>query len=131
MRLQHLPWWVGQLGTSTLRFTLYVSMNGNRVLVDHGLIYIFWKIQQRPFRKCILRKIIFGECIFGRLIFVKCFFGKIVFSCPQQLNRWPCHWVSQRVTFWFWNIRQSIAWNLWPAISVNKIFEKIVDNFEI
>ena len=24
-----------------------------------------------------------------------------VFSCPEQLNRWPCHWVSEWVTFDF------------------------------
>ena len=27
-----------------------------------------------------------------------------VFSCPEQLNRWPCHWV----TFWFWHYRVTI-----------------------
>ena len=37
-------------------------------------------------------------------------------------------WVSD---FWFWNIRQAIDWNLWPAINVNKIFETIFDNFEL
>ena len=25
----------------------------------------------------------------------------IVFSCPGQLNRWPCHSLTQSVTFWF------------------------------
>ena len=26
---------------------------------------------------------------------------KIIFSCPQQLNRWPCHSLSHSVTFTF------------------------------
>ena len=25
----------------------------------------------------------------------------VIFSCPQQLNRWPCHWLSQSLTFTF------------------------------
>ena len=26
---------------------------------------------------------------------------KFLFSCPQQLNRWPCHWLTNWVTFTF------------------------------
>ena len=25
----------------------------------------------------------------------------LIFSCPEQLNRWPCHWLIQSVTFTF------------------------------
>ena len=49
-----------------------------------------------------------------------------------QLNRWPCPWLTDSVShFWFWNIWKAIYWNIWPAISVNKIIQTIFDNFEL
>ena len=39
-------------------------------------------------------------------------------SVSQSLTRW--------VTFWFWNIRKSISWNLWPAIDWNRTFKTIL-----
>ena len=41
---------------------------------------------------------------------------KCIFSFPEQLNRWPCHSLTESLSdFWLWNIRQAIGWNLWPA----------------
>ena len=40
------------------------------------------------------------------------------FSCPQQLNRWPCYWLSHWVTdFYFWHYRMALEtcdlWDIW------------------
>ena len=45
----------------------------------------------------------------------------LVFSCPQQLNRWPCHSVTQSLTDWqyfyFWHYRVTLEtcdlWDIW------------------
>ena len=44
-----------------------------------------------------------------------------LFSCPEQLNRWPCHsltdWVSEWVTFRFWHYSVALEtcdlWDIW------------------
>ena len=42
-----------------------------------------------------------------------------VFSCPEQLNRWPCHSLSQSVTeFYFWHYRVTLeTCDLWDICS--------------
>ena len=47
-----------------------------------------------------------------------------VFSCPQQLNRWPCHWLTDSLTHWLshstftFDIKRATQdtcdlWNIW------------------
>ena len=40
-----------------------------------------------------------------------------IFSCPQQLNRWPCHWLTDSLTHWqyfyFWHYRESVGVKIW------------------
>ena len=57
-------------------------------------------------------------CVFFVGVALKCIDGSIVardstttfttkvvlFSCPEQLNRWPCH----SMTFWFWHYRVTL-----------------------
>ena len=41
-----------------------------------------------------------------------------IFSCPEQLNRWPCHWLTDWVTFVFWHYRVALdTWDLWDILS--------------
>ena len=40
----------------------------------------------------------------------------LIFSCPQQLNRWPCHWLTH---FYFWQVT-SDKWQ----------FLRFFDNFQ-
>ena len=39
------------------------------------------------------------------------------FSCPQQLNRWPCHSLSHWQDFYFWHYRVTLEtcdlWDIW------------------
>ena len=41
-------------------------------------------------------------------------FSQVRFSCPQQLNRWPCHSLSN---FYFWHYRVTLEtcdlWDIW------------------
>ena len=41
-----------------------------------------------------------------------------LFSCPEQLNRWPCHWLTHWLSdFLFWHYRVSLEtcdlWDIW------------------
>jgi len=41
-----------------------------------------------------------------------------VFSCPQQLNRWPCHSLSHSQYFYFWHYRVTLeTCDLWDICS--------------
>ena len=47
---------------------------------------------------------------------------KILFSCPEQLNRWPCHSLTQSITdsgyFYFWHYRVTLeTCDLWDICS--------------
>ena len=64
----------------------------------------------------------FSGKIFG--FAAKSFFGNIktlwtcLFSCPEYLNRWPCHWLSHWLSdFWFWHYRVTLEtcdiWDIW------------------
>ena len=47
------------------------------------------------------------------------FFG--IFSCPQQLNRWPCHTLPQSLThFYFWHYRAT----LWPLRHLIRVIRR-------
>ena len=42
----------------------------------------------------------------------------IFFSCPEQLNRWPCHGLTDSLSdFWFWHYTVTLEtcdlWNIW------------------
>ena len=48
----------------------------------------------------ICNHLLICTCFCKQQLLLSCTF----FSCPGQLNRWPCHWVSQSVSqsdFWF------------------------------
>ena len=51
---------------------------------------------------------------FSRAIQIK---TTTLFSCPEQLNRWPCHWLTEWVTFRFWHYRVTLEtcdlWDFW------------------
>ena len=42
-----------------------------------------------------------------------------IFSCPEQLNRWPCHWLTHSLSdFWFWHYRVALeTCDLWDICS--------------
>ena len=42
-----------------------------------------------------------------------------IFSCPQQLIRWPCHWLTDSLThFYFWHYRVTLeTCDLWDICS--------------
>ena len=42
----------------------------------------------------------------------------LIFSCPEQLNRWPCHSLTHSLSdFWFWHYRVTLEtcdiWDIW------------------
>ena len=45
-----------------------------------------------------------------------------IFSCPEQLNRWPCHWLTHSVTHWatfvFYRTQVNLGSDLWVRMSV-------------
>ena len=47
----------------------------------------------------------------------KCHF--LAVQCPEQLNRWPCHWLTQSVShFYFWHYRVTLeTCDLWDICS--------------
>ena len=42
------------------------------------------------------------------------FFFFWLFSCPEQLNRWPCHSLTDSVTFWFLHYRVTLDFSRIP-----------------
>ena len=50
------------------------------------------------------------------------------FSCPQQLNRWPCHWLTDSVTDWLTVLLllklQSDPRDLWPLRHLIRVTRK-------
>ena len=50
------------------------------------------------------------------------------FSCPQQLNRWPCHWLTDSVTDWLTVLLllklQSDPRDLWPLRHLFRVMRR-------
>ena len=54
-----------------------------------------------------------------------------IFSCPEQLNRWPCHWLNFFLQFWHFLTTLTTFdnfWEFWQFLRVLTIFESF-DNF--
>ena len=52
----------------------------------------------------------------------------LVFSCPQQLNRWPCHSLTDSLSHWgyfyFWHYRVTPPRDLWPLRHLIRVMRK-------
>ena len=44
-------------------------------------------------------------------------------SCPEQLNRWPCHSLTESLTFWFWHAKSDPR-DLWPLRHLIRVMRK-------
>ena len=46
-----------------------------------------------------------------------------IFSCPEQLNRWPCHWLSHSQYFYFWHTKSDPR-DLWPLRNLIRMMRR-------
>ena len=96
----------------------YGPFSASRLLLQlllhtwHNFSSIFISLQ---FSQDVLLYSEFSLCLWWSTLFV-------VFSCPEQLNRWPCHSVSQSLTCDLWDIWSEL-WEdmVWPTYIPNHL----------
>ena len=95
-----------------------------------GVIFILTWFPLYCGSTCALRnhypaKIMQKRCVSDRLrkvhtsieVFTMSLVWLFIFSCPQQLNRWPCHSLTNWGYFYFWHYRVTLEtcdlWDIW------------------